>query len=249
MKNVINLLLFTILLLNFKMVLGQKQQIINYGVYAGGNVSKFTPMDLSKNFYFGDSYEWSPSYNFGTNINFKFSKSLYVSSGLNFISKKSESLSKTLFSKTFYNTVNGNVIISDLIYSGEYEDKSFALQIPLSLHLIVYQKHNFKSNVHCGFFWENMFKHNVSSVFNSKWNTPNPPEAAIKESEISKKQFNYKFEDDLGFRKSNVGATVGLGISVNKIGFDISLNSPVRVYNSSQYKIPSFCFNMSYQLN
>jgi hypothetical protein len=60
-----------------------------FGVYAGGNVSKLKPQELAENkrYPFNDTYKLTPSYNFGVNIDYSVSKKLFIESGLNIISK------------------------------------------------------------------------------------------------------------------------------------------------------------------
>lgn len=269
LKKIISILLLQISFQNVSFS-QEKYPKFHFGVFAGvssskvisqdlGNIyapissliSRFEVNDLKHRFPFGKMYNWTASYNFGANIDLQISKSIYFESGLTFISKKAVALPVEFTSLTI-NSYKDAIFVS---YQKHYESKSDyesnAIQIPISLNFILYQKNNFKSNIHFGVFWENMFYHKTLVSLTSYW-TPNIPssefsdDAAKLENKIS--LFKIDDNDEDFFVKKNVGYTVGLGFSIKKMGLDFSYNIPDRAYGSVQYQVPSFITNLHYQI-
>lgn len=224
-----------------------------YGVYAGANMSKLSPQKLSENklYPFSDSYKWTPSYNFGANIDVQIAKKLYIEGGINIISKNSNAMPKEIarVTRLLYNT-NNEIERFNKVFYRTFNYQSTAFQIPLSLHLNLIQKQDFKTNIYAGFLWENLTSINIDVENTSMWDKL-PPQNIVDEEAIYEKTTGYlpDYKTDLSyFSKSNIGSLLGVGCSYKKIGIDIGINSPIRNYTSVQYKNASITFNIRYQI-
>jgi hypothetical protein len=240
----------------------------HFGVFAGVNVSKVIPLNLGINFTdiskldaysytkrtypFGNDYQWTTSYNLGISVDFNISKSIYFGSGLTLISKNAIS-SPTDFTKVNSNSYKGGIFTPyEKLYQITSDYESNAIQIPVSLHFVLYQKNNFKSNINFGIIWENMFHHKKIVNFITSWKSNNtPPDDIIIDVTKVEKYYNIFLIDERDndiFTKNNVGYFTGLGFSVKKIGIDFSYNISDRTYGSVQYQVPSFMANLRYQI-
>jgi hypothetical protein len=235
--------------LHFQTLFAQeKQPRIFYSVYVGANLSQFKPLELSKSPIFGNIYHWSGAYNFGANIDFALSNIFYVESGLNFISKRSNAATKVVAEQNI-TSYKIPVTTYTKTHFAKSNYNSFAFQIPLSLHINIYQKDGFKANVFGGILWENMIYSKNHTLFTNNWTPKVPPTDVLAEVQNIFSDATYELKNDPTFRKSNVGMLAGIGGSINKLGIDIGVNSPDRVIGSVQYRIPSVYCNLRYQIN
>jgi hypothetical protein len=224
-----------------------------FGVYAGGNVSKLKPGELAENpaYPFAEQYKWTPSYNLGAYTDLLISKKLYFESGVNIISKNSDAVPKLILKaeRGYYNS-NNVFERFNKSYFRAYNYQSTALQIPLTLHAIILQKSNFKVNIYAGVLWENILSLKLNVVNTSEWDSL-PPKFLFDDEAAKQANPNYlsgyKYDEN-SFTRSNIGSVFGLGCSFNKIGVDLGMNNPIRNYTSVQYKNSSITFNVRYQI-
>ena len=146
---------------------------------------------------------------------------------------------------------NGAVKYYDKNYNGEMNYKSMAFQIPLSIHFLIVEKKDFKTNIYGGILWENMYSNILSPIITIEYLPNIPPQEALDQIDAFEKKtigtpiFAPK---DPAFSTSNIGSLFGFGCSYKKIGFDVGMNNPIRNYTSVQYKNSSITFNVRYQI-
>jgi hypothetical protein len=236
-----------------------KKPMFTFGVFAGMNTSKLESLDLATNKAnagvrpFSQTYQWTPSYNFGGTVTYSFSDGIYFESGLNFISKNAIGSPRTVVTLSFLGyDKTGKYSDFYRTYSTQFDYKSVSVQIPISIRFQLFQIKNFKCNAYAGYYWENMFYHNVEASFSQNYIPQDPPQSVIDEVTIIDKRISrfqsYQQEDAL-FIRGNVGYIIGLGFNFEKYGVDFSLNSPERNYGNVVYRIPSWAVNFHYQIN
>lgn len=248
--------MFSKLLIFFFVFLGicrmsDAQKILTGGVYAGANVSKLNAMTLSKSPSkpFSKAYEWTPSYNFGAYMDVRMAPRLYFEIGANVISKKSVSkLPKDYGTLSYYYYDGENFTIYNKNYKLHVDHKTLAIQFPLSLHVVVFQKNNFKANVYAGLYMENIISHKITQEPTGDWKPDNPPDKILEEAAKKEKTFTYGYSRtyDL-FTKNNIGSIFGLGLNYKKVGIDLGMNNPIRQYEKLQFKNQSWLVNLRYQ--
>lgn len=224
-----------------------------FGVYAGGNVSKLKPQELAENksYPFNDTYKLTPSYNFGVNIDYSVSKKLFIESGLNIISKNSDAEKEEEIYSITKGSFDGLTYTSYYkYYYRKFDYKTLAFQIPLSLNYTVFQKKDFKFIAYVGILWENMSMPKIKVSNTSNWDKL-PPSSIVEETALAEKtdRFFPKYQPtESSFTRSNIGSLYGFRCSYKKIGLDIGMNNPIRNYTSVQYKNTSTTFNIRYQI-
>ena len=242
-----NILIITILIGYQSIALAQKKVL--YGVYAGANVSKLKPLVWSKNNKpFSKPYKWTPSYNFGAFVIYNLGKSFYVESGTTIISKKSIG-SPEEFDRYYRGYFDGTKFYNlTKVFYAHYNNHSVLLQIPLSLHAVVFQKNDFKTNIYASLLWEYVLSSKTFTSNSEAWEPIVPPQNILDEV-ISPRINNFVYASEDSNPKYNIGTVFGVGSSYKKFGIDLGINTSTRLFTSVQYRSPSLTLNLRYQIN
>jgi len=231
----------------------EKQKKIRLGIYGGGNISKLYSQDLYKLVEnpFVETYKYTGSYNFGFYADYALTKAIYIEGGLNYISKNSNSSApKEILKLTrgYYDAITSYKNFYKYYYR-EFNHRSTALQIPLSINFILFQKNQFKSSIYIGFFWENVLSHKLEVVDSYTWMPDTPPQSILDEVKTVENKYIPSYsKSESAYVKYGVGLIYGVGLSYKKFGIDIGMNNPIRAYNSVQYSNRSLTLNIKYRL-
>lgn len=229
----------------------EKKKKVLFGVYGGVNVNKISPPPL-KSFwqYFGSTYKWTPSYNFGGFIDCYFAKRLYIESGANVLLRKSNTSPRVTNSLTFSTYYDGAKDYT-LYFYNKFNHEILAIQIPLALHIDIVKIKNFRTNIYAGLIFEQALRYDVKETRSIKWEPVIPTQDVL--DNANKYIYNSEGGTFEGVNKTTYGGMIGVGVNYRRIGIDINYNGTERTFQSGpgviHYKMPSFMMNLRFQLN
>ena len=157
----------------------KKKPIVLFGFQGGMSINKITPpLERVTGMKFGTTYKWTPSYNFGGFISLYFAKRLYIESGVNVISRKSNALPITVSTKSLDNYYDGYKKYT-IHFETKFDHELWAIQIPLALHVNIVKKKNFRTNIYAGLALEQTIRYEVKETNSISWQPAIPPQDVL----------------------------------------------------------------------